>query len=293
MANLHPSSSPLQPNSPPPPPRSISKAAVPDLFYLSWGLRLLSDVASHVQRCSMCYAVEEESENVEGGWSVASPPNGSQRMSIVDNPIYLELTQDYIWFCLTCFKKCFGVTLVPPFSTHGSDFEEDSIANKAPHGLFITDEKDCSSPMGYVAKFKLDFLISGEPYVDSSSKGGRVVLVKVKKLHLNALKEWANAYLKDQDKEIVCEDPMEMMIDEPDAEDNGISNGGNSKENIIRTEKRRRKQSKPTDEQGTRCSRINGRGWQCRKTTLPNYALCEYHLGLARTRSQEIKAKNN
>ncbi|PIA53402.1 hypothetical protein AQUCO_00900169v1 [Aquilegia coerulea] len=86
---------------------------------------------------------------------------------------------------------------------------------------------------------------------------------------------------------------MEVRANEIDAIVNEVTNGGNASRASwvdVGTGKRKRKQSKGFG-QGTRCSRINGRGWQCRETTLPNYALCEYHLGLARLRSQELKAK--
>lgn len=36
---------------------------------------------------------------------------------------------------------------------------------------------------------------------------------------------------------------------------------------------------------GSRCSRVNGRGWQCSRQTLVGYSLCEHHLGKARAKS--------
>ncbi|XP_073043082.1 uncharacterized protein [Primulina eburnea] len=37
--------------------------------------------------------------------------------------------------------------------------------------------------------------------------------------------------------------------------------------------------------EGSRCSRVNGRGWRCCQPTLVGYALCEHHLGKGRVRS--------
>ncbi|GFP91654.1 hypothetical protein PHJA_001309400 [Phtheirospermum japonicum] len=37
--------------------------------------------------------------------------------------------------------------------------------------------------------------------------------------------------------------------------------------------------------EGSRCSRINGRGWRCHQPTLVGYSLCEHHLGKGRLRS--------
>uniref|UniRef100_A0A1J3DKM5 WRC domain-containing protein n=1 Tax=Noccaea caerulescens TaxID=107243 RepID=A0A1J3DKM5_NOCCA len=38
-------------------------------------------------------------------------------------------------------------------------------------------------------------------------------------------------------------------------------------------------------EEGSRCSRVNGRGWRCCQQTLVGYSLCEHHLGKGRVRS--------
>uniref|UniRef100_A0A7N0RFM4 WRC domain-containing protein n=1 Tax=Kalanchoe fedtschenkoi TaxID=63787 RepID=A0A7N0RFM4_KALFE len=37
--------------------------------------------------------------------------------------------------------------------------------------------------------------------------------------------------------------------------------------------------------EGSRCSRVNGRGWRCGQQTLVGYSLCEHHLGKSRLRS--------
>lgn len=36
--------------------------------------------------------------------------------------------------------------------------------------------------------------------------------------------------------------------------------------------------------EGSRCSRVNGRGWRCCQPTLVGYSLCEHHLGKGRLR---------
>lgn len=37
--------------------------------------------------------------------------------------------------------------------------------------------------------------------------------------------------------------------------------------------------------EGSRCSRVNGRGWRCCQQTLVGYSLCEHHLGKGRLKS--------
>ncbi|KMZ57903.1 hypothetical protein ZOSMA_81G01240 [Zostera marina] len=48
--------------------------------------------------------------------------------------------------------------------------------------------------------------------------------------------------------------------------------------------------------EGSRCSRVNGRGWRCCQQTLVGYSLCEHHLGKGRLRSMtsaKSKGKKN
>ncbi|PKU77902.1 uncharacterized protein LOC110096605 [Dendrobium catenatum] len=49
--------------------------------------------------------------------------------------------------------------------------------------------------------------------------------------------------------------------------------------------------------EGSRCSRVNGRGWRCSQPTLVGYSLCEHHLGKGRLRSmssvKEAKLENS
>uniref|UniRef100_A0A0D9VLN7 WRC domain-containing protein n=1 Tax=Leersia perrieri TaxID=77586 RepID=A0A0D9VLN7_9ORYZ len=42
--------------------------------------------------------------------------------------------------------------------------------------------------------------------------------------------------------------------------------------------------------EGSRCSRVNGRGWRCSQPTLVGYSLCEHHLGKGRMRSNAAAA---
>ncbi|KAK8546249.1 hypothetical protein V6N12_027044 [Hibiscus sabdariffa] len=47
---------------------------------------------------------------------------------------------------------------------------------------------------------------------------------------------------------------------------------------------------------GSRCSRVNGRGWRCCQQTLVGYSLCEHHLGKGRLRSITgggVKSRSN
>ncbi|KAL9674013.1 hypothetical protein QQ045_030277 [Rhodiola kirilowii] len=45
--------------------------------------------------------------------------------------------------------------------------------------------------------------------------------------------------------------------------------------------------------EGSRCSRVNGRGWRCGQQTLVGYSLCEHHLGKSRLRSLTSMKNNN
>ncbi|KAK3128660.1 hypothetical protein QOZ80_6BG0464860 [Eleusine coracana subsp. coracana] len=53
-------------------------------------------------------------------------------------------------------------------------------------------------------------------------------------------------------------------------------------EEKVNTKKRR---GPPVLLEGSRCSRVNGRGWRCSQPTLVGYSLCEHHLGKGRARS--------
>ncbi|KAJ7971435.1 Growth-regulating factor [Quillaja saponaria] len=46
--------------------------------------------------------------------------------------------------------------------------------------------------------------------------------------------------------------------------------------------------------EGSRCSRVNGRGWRCCQQTLVGYSLCEHHLGKGRLRSMNsVRSRSN
>ncbi|XP_064990126.1 uncharacterized protein LOC135627777 isoform X1 [Musa acuminata AAA Group] len=49
--------------------------------------------------------------------------------------------------------------------------------------------------------------------------------------------------------------------------------------------KGKRRRSPAVLVEGSRCSRVNGRGWRCCQQTLVGYSLCEHHLGKGRLRS--------
>ncbi|CAN7115944.1 uncharacterized protein LOC103858008 isoform X1 [Brassica rapa] len=59
--------------------------------------------------------------------------------------------------------------------------------------------------------------------------------------------------------------------------------------NLGKKGKKRAKKSGALEE-GSRCSRVNGRGWRCCQQTLYGYSLCEHHLGKGRVRSMNKSA---
>ncbi|KAK4413052.1 hypothetical protein Salat_2952400 [Sesamum alatum] len=74
---------------------------------------------------------------------------------------------------------------------------------------------------------------------------------------------------------IVQVDQLEAVMKEENGISSSASGGGGPKkskrENVIM--------------EGSRCSRVNGRGWRCCQPTLVGYSLCEHHLGKGRLRS--------
>ncbi|KAJ4978539.1 hypothetical protein NE237_009319 [Protea cynaroides] len=60
----------------------------------------------------------------------------------------------------------------------------------------------------------------------------------------------------------------------------GLTNCGESSNNSVK-----KKGSRGVVMEGSRCSRVNGRGWRCCQPTLVGYSLCEHHLGKGRLRS--------
>ncbi|ESQ52923.1 hypothetical protein EUTSA_v10017052mg [Eutrema salsugineum] len=71
---------------------------------------------------------------------------------------------------------------------------------------------------------------------------------------------------------------------EEDEEEEEASGGGGGNKG-----KRKAKKSGALEE-GSRCSRVNGRGWRCCQQTLVGYSLCEHHLGKGRVRSMNKSA---
>ncbi|KAL1206910.1 hypothetical protein V5N11_001923 [Cardamine amara subsp. amara] len=67
---------------------------------------------------------------------------------------------------------------------------------------------------------------------------------------------------------------FEEYDEEEEGEASGVGNKG----------KKKAKKSGALEE-GSRCSRVNGRGWRCCQQTLVGYSLCEHHLGKGRVRS--------
>ncbi|XP_010257482.1 PREDICTED: uncharacterized protein LOC104597563 [Nelumbo nucifera] len=88
------------------------------------------------------------------------------------------------------------------------------------------------------------------------------------------LKTKTNKRLAQQAKEE--EEDKEEQKREPEGKE------GSSTEN---SNNARRSGSERVVMEGSRCSRVNGRGWRCCQQTLVGYSLCEHHLGKGRLRS--------
>ena len=71
---------------------------------------------------------------------------------------------------------------------------------------------------------------------------------------------------------------FEEQEEEEDEEEEEEANKGKKK-------RKGKKKSSDVLEEGSRCSRVNGRGWRCCQQTLYGYSLCEHHLGKGRVRS--------
>lgn len=81
---------------------------------------------------------------------------------------------------------------------------------------------------------------------------------------------------------------------ERDAKDKSIDTSGSNVDKVVVSEGEaividgKKKKRSPTTAvlvEGSRCSRVNGRGWRCNQQTLIGYSLCEHHLGKGRLRS--------
>ncbi|KAF3581496.1 hypothetical protein DY000_02035828 [Brassica cretica] len=71
---------------------------------------------------------------------------------------------------------------------------------------------------------------------------------------------------------------FEEQEEDDDEEEEEEANKGKKK-------RKGKKKSSDVLEEGSRCSRVNGRGWRCCQQTLYGYSLCEHHLGKGRVRS--------
>ncbi|KAJ4892142.1 WRC [Raphanus sativus] len=80
----------------------------------------------------------------------------------------------------------------------------------------------------------------------------------------------------------------EQEEDEEEEEEEEASGGGGGSKG----KKKKKKKAKKSGalEEGSRCSRVNGRGWRCCQQTLYGYSLCEHHLGKGRVRSMNKSA---
>ncbi|KAM3224767.1 hypothetical protein ACQJBY_057870 [Aegilops geniculata] len=54
---------------------------------------------------------------------------------------------------------------------------------------------------------------------------------------------------------------------------------------------KKRRRGPPVLMEGSRCSRVNGRGWRCSQPTLVGYSLCEHHLGKGRGQRSASRAE--
>lgn len=69
----------------------------------------------------------------------------------------------------------------------------------------------------------------------------------------------------------------EKWVDEDEREENGMTRNNGKKGRSGTTN--------GIILEGSRCSRVNGRGWRCHQQTLVGYSLCEHHLGKGRLKS--------
>ncbi|KAL8133524.1 hypothetical protein AgCh_008840 [Apium graveolens] len=74
---------------------------------------------------------------------------------------------------------------------------------------------------------------------------------------------------------------LQQVHVEQDKAGNDDSNSTNHDMNVDKKINKRGGEIK----EGSRCSRVNGRGWRCGQQTLMGYSLCEHHLGKGRLRS--------
>ncbi|KAK9671621.1 hypothetical protein RND81_12G042900 [Saponaria officinalis] len=80
------------------------------------------------------------------------------------------------------------------------------------------------------------------------------------------------------------EEKIIIKDDNNNNNDNIDNNAKNDNDISSVSEKKGGKRGK-TIKEGSRCSRVNGRGWRCCQPTLVGYSLCEHHLGKGRLRN--------
>ncbi|KAL5995431.1 hypothetical protein ACLOJK_025493 [Asimina triloba] len=123
--------------------------------------------------------------------------------------------------------------------------------------------------------------------------GGETVAEK-KNMRSKVKRNIPNRYEEKQEEE---EEEEEEDDDDDEEEEDDEDDGDNDddyddeEERAARAAKiqvmrrKRRKAGGGVLKRGSRCSRVNGRGWQCSRLTLVGYSLCEHHLGKGRSES--------
>ncbi|KAL8142896.1 hypothetical protein V2J09_015928 [Rumex salicifolius] len=67
--------------------------------------------------------------------------------------------------------------------------------------------------------------------------------------------------------------------DDDDYEEDNNNSDSDTKKTKKTSKKKKKKGGSRVIMEGSRCSRVNGRGWRCMQPTLVGYSLCEHHLG--------------
>ncbi|KAJ8754468.1 hypothetical protein K2173_005629 [Erythroxylum novogranatense] len=103
------------------------------------------------------------------------------------------------------------------------------------------------------------------------------------------LKKRRGSFERRSDETIMDNDKkMKTKMNKKCAEQNGFEEGQQKEDKEIdgcsSTSGKKRSRGGALME-GSRCSRVNGRGWRCCQQTLVGYSLCEHHLGKGRLRS--------
>ncbi|KAF8396041.1 hypothetical protein HHK36_017653 [Tetracentron sinense] len=98
---------------------------------------------------------------------------------------------------------------------------------------------------------------------EQKASEGTIILEKKKKVKKMGMKTKTN----------------KKWVDHEEDEDEEIIEDGVDRNNV------KKRGNGDTVMEGSRCSRVNGRGWRCCQQTLVGYSLCEHHLGKGRLRS--------